>query len=329
MSWRASRHLELVYSDLCGLMDTDSLNGNRYFFLLIDAYSRMSWVHFLKCKSDAFETFKRFKALVEKQSECSIKVLHTDNRAEFCSKVFDDTFCEHQGIHRVLTSPYTPEQNGIAERKNRTVMEMARSMLKEKKLPDNLWAEAVATVVYLLNLSPTKAVLNRTPFEAWRGVKPSIRHLKVFDCVAYALIKTSHHKAGEQDARVQKIRDVTFNEAATSPWSINKDGKTILILCDDDTPTVNTEPISEPSSPAHSITHSLQNPTDYDEAAKNQVSLQEKLERAMNFSLATFVARERWLNNKNPSDVAPILIEFLVKVCGEFPERHVARDDLV
>ncbi|GJV89692.1 hypothetical protein Tco_1533630 [Tanacetum coccineum] len=70
-------------------------------------------------------------------------------------------------------------------------------------------------------------------------------------------------------------------------------------------------------------------PTDYDEAAKNQVSLQEKLERAMNFSLATFVARERWLNNKNPSDVAPILIEFLVKVCGEFPERHVARDDLV
>ncbi|GKB26599.1 retrovirus-related pol polyprotein from transposon TNT 1-94, partial [Tanacetum coccineum] len=102
---------------------------------------------------------------------CS-SVLRTDNGGEFCSKVFD-TFCEHQGIHRELTSPYTPEQNGIAERKNRTVMEMARSMLKEKKLPDNLWAEAVATAVYLLNLSPTEAVLNRTPFEAWRGVKPS------------------------------------------------------------------------------------------------------------------------------------------------------------
>ncbi|GKD29574.1 retrovirus-related pol polyprotein from transposon TNT 1-94 [Tanacetum coccineum] len=120
-SWRASRHLELVHADLCGPMNTESLNDSK---LLL----------------------------------------------------------KNNGIHRELTSPYTPEQNGIAEQKNRTVMEMARSMLKEKRLPDNLWAEAVSTAVYLLNLSPTKAVLNRTPFEAWRGVKPSA-HLKVFGCV--------------------------------------------------------------------------------------------------------------------------------------------------
>ena len=330
-SWRASRHLELVHADLCGPMNTESLSGNRYFFLLIDDYRRMSWVYFLKSKSDAFETFKRFKAFVEKQSDCSIKVLRTDNGGEFCSKEFD-IFCEQQGIHRELTSPYTPEQNGIAERKNRTVVEMARSMLKEKRLPDNLWAEAVATAVYLLNLSPTKAVLNMTPFEAWRGVKPSVSHLKVFGCVAYALIKSSHQKLDKKSEKCIFIgyslqskayrlynpvsgkiiisRDVTFNEVATWPWSINKDGKTVLVPCDDETSTVDIEPILEPSSPAHNSPHNpnspssgsssssdasssdspppkfrdlkdiydscqfalyVSDPTDYDEAAKNQV----------------------------------------------------------
>ncbi|KAH0779714.1 hypothetical protein KY290_006141 [Solanum tuberosum] len=80
---------------------------------------------------------------------------------------------KESGIHRELATPYTPEQNGVAERKNRTVVEMARSMLQAKGLPNHFWAEAVATSVHLLNLSPTKAVMNQTPFEAWRGRKPS------------------------------------------------------------------------------------------------------------------------------------------------------------
>ena len=89
-----------------------------------------------------------------------------------------------------MTAPYTPEQNGVAERKNRTVVEMARSLLKGKHLPNQFWAEAVATAVYLLNISPTKAVMNRTPFEAWYGMKPSVRHLRIFCCIAYALVNS-------------------------------------------------------------------------------------------------------------------------------------------
>ena len=89
-----------------------------------------------------------------------------------------------------MTAPYTPEQNGVAERKNRTVVEMARSLLKGKHLPIQFWTKTIATVVYLLNISPTKAVMNRTPFEAWYGMKPSVRHLRIFCCIAYALVNS-------------------------------------------------------------------------------------------------------------------------------------------
>lgn len=120
----------------------------------------------------------------------------------FARKKFND-FCSENGIHRELTALYTPEQNGVAERKNRTVVEMVRSMLKTKTLPDRFWAEAVATSVYLLNLSPTKAVMNRstdyrTPFEAWYNQKPSVSHLKVFGCIAYCLKNAQSRKKLDQ-----------------------------------------------------------------------------------------------------------------------------------
>ena len=103
-------------------------------------------------------------------------------------------FCEEEGLHRELTAPNTPEQNGVAERKNRTVVEMARSLLKAKGLSNEFWAEAVAIAIYLLNLSPTKAVQNQTPYEAWSGKKPWVSHLKIFGCIAYALIDSYNRR---------------------------------------------------------------------------------------------------------------------------------------
>lgn len=123
---------------------------------------------------------------MEKQSRCHIKTLRTDRGGEYLSKEFN-TFCEDNGIHRELTTPYTPQQNGVAERKNRTIVEMGRSMMNARGVPKHFWAEAVATAVYIhfLNISPTKAVYNRTPCEAWRGTKPEVSHLHIFGCVAY------------------------------------------------------------------------------------------------------------------------------------------------
>ncbi|PNX79108.1 copia-type polyprotein, partial [Trifolium pratense] len=170
-AWRSQAPLELVHADICGPTRTPSLGNKRYFLLFVDDYTRMIWIYFLDQKSEAFVKFLHFKALVENQSGHKLKTLRTDRGGEFIYKPFLN-YCEEQGIHRQLTIRHTPQQNGVAERKNRTIVEMARSMLKGKGLPNNFWAEAVSSAVYILNRSPTKAVRDRTPFEAWHGRKP-------------------------------------------------------------------------------------------------------------------------------------------------------------
>nr|GEV56057.1 retrovirus-related Pol polyprotein from transposon TNT 1-94 [Tanacetum cinerariifolium] len=123
-------------------------------------------------KSQVYGIFKKFKNFIEKQMGSFIKILRSDQGKEYNSKEFDK-FCEDEGMHRQLTTRYTPQQNGVDERKNQTVVEMAKSMMHEKGLPQSFWAEAVYTVVYLLNRSPTKAHNNKTPLGAWNGRKPS------------------------------------------------------------------------------------------------------------------------------------------------------------
>ncbi|KAG8492349.1 hypothetical protein CXB51_009664 [Gossypium anomalum] len=186
-AWRARDRLELVHSDICGPMKSTSLNDSKYFVLFIDDLTRFCWVYFMKHKSEVFEAFSKFKALVENQSSCKIKALRTNNGTEYLSERFQK-LCEHAGIHHQLTTVYTPQQNRVCERKNRTVMNMARCLLFQSKLPSKFWAEAVNTSVYLLNKLPTRAVKDKTPFEAWYGLKPSVSHLKVFGCMCYALI---------------------------------------------------------------------------------------------------------------------------------------------
>ena len=169
-AWRAKDLLELIHTDVCGPMRTPSHHNNRYFILFIDDFSRMTYVYFLKAKSKIFRIFKKFKALVEKQSGKQIKVLRSDRGKEYTSCEFDK-FYEDEGIKRQLTIAYTPQQNDVSERKNHAVIEMVRSMLKEKGLPNILWTEVVYTTVYLLNRCPTKAVQDKTPIKAWSSKK--------------------------------------------------------------------------------------------------------------------------------------------------------------
>ena len=111
-------------------------------------------MYFLKEKSEVFENFKKFKALVEMESGLMIKAMRSDHGGEFTSKKFQ-IYCEGHGIRRPLTVPRSPQQNGVVERKSRTILEMVKSMLKSKRLPKKLWAEAVGCAVYLSNRSPT------------------------------------------------------------------------------------------------------------------------------------------------------------------------------
>ncbi|KAK4395834.1 Retrovirus-related Pol polyprotein from transposon TNT 1-94 [Sesamum angolense] len=133
-SWRAKAVLELIHTDVCGPMRTPSHEQNRYFILFIDDYSRMTWVYFMREKSEVFKVFKKLKNLVGKQSGRSIKVLRSDRGKEYNNSEFDK-FCEEEGIEHQTTVSYNPQRNGVLERKNITVLEMARSMLQEKHLP--------------------------------------------------------------------------------------------------------------------------------------------------------------------------------------------------
>ncbi|CAL9022194.1 unnamed protein product [Prunus brigantina] len=251
-TWRASNPLELVHIDICGPMKTESLSGNRYFLLFTDDYTRMSWVYFIRNKSSALECFMKFKAMTELQSGFKIKSLRSDRGGEFLSGEFN-RFCEESGIQRQLTMAYSPQQNGVAERKNRTVVEMAKSMLHEKGVPYEFWAEAINTAVYLLNRCPTKALNKVTLFEAYTGRKPGIAHLKIFGSPCHVLIPSVlRHKLEENshkcifvgyglcekgyrlfDPSTRKVilsRDVKFDEDGLWKWENAREGEMTVLV---------------------------------------------------------------------------------------------------
>jgi hypothetical protein len=147
----------------------------------------------MKEKSEASEIFKNFKALVEKESGCIIQCLRSDRGGEYTSHDFNE-FCNTQGIKRQLTAAYTPQQNGVSERKNRTLLNIVISLLSCKNVPKRFWPEALKWATYVMNRSPTVSVKNITPEEAWSGIKPSVHHFRVFGCLAYAHIPDSQRK---------------------------------------------------------------------------------------------------------------------------------------
>ena len=134
---RASQLLKTVYSDVCGSIEAKSLGGAEYFVTFIDDKSRFVWIYMLKHK-EVFRKFIEWKAMVEKFSRKRVKTLWTDNGREFISKQFED-FLKMEGIHHEHTVPKTPEQNGVAERMNRTLLETIRAMLSNSKLPIKFW----------------------------------------------------------------------------------------------------------------------------------------------------------------------------------------------
>lgn len=143
-TYKAEEILELIHGDLCGPIIPETLAGNKYFFLLVDDYSRIMWVYMLKSKDQAFDTFKKFKAQVENSTGKRVKVFRTDRGGEFTSNQFT-SYCDEAGITRHFTAPYTPQQNGVVEWRNRIVVAMARSFLKEKKMPSVMWGRQFDT----------------------------------------------------------------------------------------------------------------------------------------------------------------------------------------
>ncbi|CAM8963279.1 unnamed protein product [Rhodiola kirilowii] len=186
-SFTVNKPLEYIHSDLWGPAQVLTIGGRNYFLSLIDHYSRKVWIYLLKTKDEAFANFKAWKTMVESQSNLKVKCLRTDNGLEFCNKAFDD-FCAENGIKRHHTVPGTPQQNGTAERMNRTLLEKVRCMLISSGLKPSLWGEAVVTAAYLINRSPSSVIGFKTPQEMWTGKPPNLNHLRPFGCSAYAKV---------------------------------------------------------------------------------------------------------------------------------------------
>ncbi|XP_026395891.1 uncharacterized protein LOC113290509 [Papaver somniferum] len=272
--WRAKKVLELVHTDICGLVTPLSNDNKRYFITFTDDFSRKTWVYFLNAKSEAFSVFKELKVLVEKDAGCLIKTLRSDRGGEYKSNEFAD-FCKKDGIKRKFTAAFTPQQNGVAERKNRTILNMVRSVLYTSGVPKNFWPEVVQWSVYVLNRSPTQSVINMTPIEAWSGEKPCVSHLRVFGCIAYAHVPDEKRKKlddkgvkcvflGYSDVskayklfdpiteKIMTSRDVVFDETRFWNWKTNDVGEFIPVEDDfvgSTSPEIHTPVISPPSSP--------------------------------------------------------------------------------
>ena len=191
---RASDVLELIHTDICGPFPTASWNGQTYFITFIDDFSRYGYLYLIHEKSQSLDVFKNFKAEVELQLGKRIKSVRSDRGGEYYGR-YDGSgeqrpgpfarFLEECGIVPQYTMPGSPSMNGVAERRNRTLKDMVRSMICHSTLPGSLWGEALKTAAYILNRVPSK-VTTKTPYELWTGKQPSLKHFNIWGCPAEA-----------------------------------------------------------------------------------------------------------------------------------------------
>jgi transposase InsO family protein len=182
------RPLELLHMDLFGPIAYISIGGSKYCLVIVDDYSRFTWVFFLKEKSQTQDTLKGFLRRAQNEFELRIKKIISDNGTKFKNSQIE-CFLEKEGIKHEFSYPYTPQQNGVVERKNRTLLDMARTMLDEYKTPDRFWAEAINTACYSINRLYLHRILKKTSYELLTGKKPNVSYFRVFGSKCFILIK--------------------------------------------------------------------------------------------------------------------------------------------
>ena len=176
--------LQLLHMDLCGPMRVQTINGKRYILVIVDDFSKWTWVYFLRTKDQAPSMIVTFLTKIQVQLRNTVRIVRSDNGTEFKNQTLRDYF-EKVGIVHQTSIARTPEQNGVVERRNRTLVEAARTMLINAQLPDYLWAEAVSTACYTQNRCMINKRHKRTPYELVHKRKPNIQHLHVFGALCY------------------------------------------------------------------------------------------------------------------------------------------------
>jgi hypothetical protein len=184
----SDRPLELLHMDLFDPIAYIRIGWSKYCLVIVDNYSHFTWVFFLQEISQTQDTLKGFLIRAQNEFSLRIKKIRSDNGTEFKNSQIEG-FLEDEGIKHEFSSPYTPQQNGVVERKNRTLLDMARTMLDEYKTPDRFWAEAINTSCYSINRLYLHRILKKTSYELLTGKKPNVSYFRVFGSKCFILIK--------------------------------------------------------------------------------------------------------------------------------------------
>src|ERR1044072_7979031 len=219
-----SRPLELLHTDLFGPVKTASINGKKYGLVIVDDYSRWTWVKFLRSKDESHSVFSIFCTQVQNEKNCKIVKVRSDHGGEFENKDFENLF-DSNGISHDFSCPRNPQQNGVVERKNRTLQEMARTMIQETDMAKHFWAEAVNTACYIQNRISVRPILNKTPYELWKNKKPNISYFHPFGCICYVLNTKDH--LGKFDSKAQKCILLGYSERSKGYRIYNKDSQIV------------------------------------------------------------------------------------------------------
>ena len=197
---RSTLPFVLIHSDVW-TSPVVSVSGMKYFVTFIDCYSRMTWIYLLKHKSEVLTCFKDFYAYVQNRFNASIQIIRTDNGTEYVNNEFGN-FLSQKGILHQTSCPDTSPQNGVAERKNRHLLEVARSLMFTMNVPKFLWSEAVMTATYLINRMPSRVLGMKTPYEMIYGQNEFIVPPKVFGCTCF--VRDHRPSVGKLDPRAVK-----------------------------------------------------------------------------------------------------------------------------
>ncbi|GMF33983.1 unnamed protein product [Phytophthora lilii] len=234
--------LDLVPSDVMGPMQTKTPGGCMYVVTFIDDCSRHVTVYFMKAKSEVLSKFMIFKAVIENATGMAIKRLRSNNGGEYTGRQFTD-YLNRSGIKHKKTVLYTPQQNGLAERMNRSLVKMARGMLYYENVEKKWWAEAVNTAAWIINRIPNSVTV-KTPYETVYKSKPQLKNLKVFGAIGYAHIPDE--KRQKLDAKAFKCRFLGYEDGVK--------GYRVLELSTGNVKVVRTVKFMETTNPAHLMT---------------------------------------------------------------------------
>jgi transposase InsO family protein len=178
--------------DLFGSIAYLSIGRSKHGLVIVDDFSRFTWVFFLEDKSETQGTLKRFLRRAQNDFELKVKKIRSDNGFEFKNLQVEE-YLEEDGIKHEFSAPYTPQQNDVVERKNRSLIDMARTMLGEYKTPEQFWSEAVNTACHAINRLYLNRLLKKTSYELLTGNKPNVSYFRVFGSKCYILVKKGRH----------------------------------------------------------------------------------------------------------------------------------------